>query len=259
MKTTTSYARIFLGAGLLLAGAALLLNEFSLLSFSLGDIIKEWWPLIVIGAGLVILFNNPQSFVFPLIVIVAGILLQFRQLDLIEFNVWNLIWPSALLVIGLSLLFERTNYTKSISSKTNTSKDDEDEESDDEFDSRQVTSDDKVSVLAIFSGSEVKNTSSNFQGGDASAIFGAFEVDLRDSSLKKEATLSVFTAFGGGEIIVPEGWRIETNGLPLFGGWENKTKKPAKANAPTLYIRGTCLFGSVSIRHKRSGSSSSSW
>lgn len=249
MKTTTSYSRIFLGLALLIVGAVLLLNEFNLFAFSLGDIIKEWWPLIVIGAGLVILLNNPQSFLFPLIVIVAGILLQFRQLDIIAFNIWSLIWPSVLLVVGLSLLFERNNHSKIISSES-----DEDDEDDTEFDTRQVTSDDKVSVLAVFSGSEVKNTSSNFQGGDASALFGAFEVDLRGASFKKEATLNVFTAFGGGEVIVPEGWRIETNGLPLFGGWENKTKTPTKANAPTLYIRGTCLFGGISIRHKRSSS-----
>lgn len=254
MKTTSSYSRILLGLVLLLVGAALLLNEFNLLDFSVWNIIQEWWPLIVIGAGLVILFNNPQSFLFPLIVIIAGILLQFRQLDLLEFNIWSLIWPSVLLVVGLSLLFERNNRTKSVSSEASAEDESDEDEEDGDFDTRQVTSDDKVSILAVFSGSEVKNTSDNFQGGDASALFGAFEVDLRGASFKKEATLNVFTAFGGGEIIVPEGWRIETNGLPLFGGWENKTKKPTKANAPTLYIRGTCLFGGISIRHKRASS-----
>lgn len=248
MKTTSSNSRIILGIVLLILGATFLLSELGLLHFSLGEIIREWWPLAVIATGVIILFNNPQTFVFPLIVIVAGFLLQFRQLGLLEFNIWSLVWPSALLVIGLSLLFERKQGSVSYVTKEN--------DDDDEYDTKQVTSDDKVSVLALFSGSEVKNTSRNFQGGDASAAFGAFEVDLRGASFKKEAALNVFAIFGGGDIIVPEGWRIETNGLPIFGGWENKTKQPTNENAPTLYIRGTCLFGGISIRHKHSSSSS---
>src|SRR5690606_8840119 len=159
-----------LGIVLLILGATFLLSELGLLHFSLGEIIREWWPLAVIATGVIILFNNPQTFVFPLIVIVAGFLLQFRQLGLLEFNIWSLVWPSALLVIGLSLLFERKQGSISYVTKEN--------DDDDEYDTKQVTSDDKVSVLALFSGSEVKNTSRNFQGGDASAAFGAFEVDL---------------------------------------------------------------------------------
>lgn len=254
MKTTSSNSRIILGIILLVLGATFLLNEFGFLHFSLGDLIREWWPLAVIATGVIILFNNPQTFVFPLVVIVAGFLLQFRQLGLLEFNIWSLIWPSALLVIGLSLLFERKQ--GSISYLTDEKGDDSEDEDDEEYGSKQVTSDDKVSVLALFSGSEVKNTSRNFQGGDASSAFGAFEVDLRGATIKKEATLNVFALCGSGEIIVPEGWRIETSGLPIFGGWENKTKSPTKEKAPTLYIRGTCVFGGISIRHKRSSSSS---
>lgn len=248
MKTTSSQIRILVGFLLLIAGASFLLQELGLLNFSLGNLISTWWPIAVIAVGIVVLFNNPHSFLFPLLVIFAGILLQFRQLDILTFNIWNLIWPAAIVAFGLSLMFERSNkQARKLKNSKHT----------DDPNAPKINNDDTVSVLAIFSGAEVKNTSDHFQGGNASSAFGAFEIDLRDATLKEAATLDVFTMFGGGEIIVPEGWRIETNGLPIFGGWENKTRKPKDKNAPTLLIRGTCLFGGVSIVHKRS--SSSSW
>jgi hypothetical protein len=81
-------------------------------------------------------------------------------------------------------------------------------------------------------------------------LFGGIELDLTDAEMKNGATVDVFTAFGGIDIRVPDGWIIKTSGLPIFGGWEDKTRKPRDANkAPVLNIAGTCLFGGVSIKN----------
>jgi hypothetical protein len=62
--------------------------------------------------------------------------------------------------------------------------------------------------------------------------------------------LDVFTAFGGVEVTVPRGWHVATRGLPLFGGIENATaKEQIAADAPTLAINATVLFGGLEIKH----------
>jgi hypothetical protein len=65
-----------------------------------------------------------------------------------------------------------------------------------------------------------------------------------------DAQLDIFTAFGGVEVKVPDGWQVEVKGLPLFGGIENATAKEAvAANAPRLSISATVLFGGLEIKH----------
>jgi hypothetical protein len=107
-----------------------------------------------------------------------------------------------------------------------------------------------VNSFNVFSGSEIASHSKEFQGGSISAIFGGAEVDLRDALPTPDARLDIFTAFGGVEVKVPDGWQVEVKGLPLFGGIENATAKEAvAANAPRLSISATVLFGGLEIKH----------
>ena len=240
MKTTQSYGRLVAGVVLFVLGLVFLLDEFGIIRFSLGEFIGTWWPLAIIAGGVFALMNNPRSFIFPLFLILVGILLQFQQFDYVSGNVWGIIWPTALLVFGASLFFERSQPAKPAT---------EDEEDDDEHPSI-TNSEDIISVFACFYRSTVRNTSHNFQGGDATAILGSFEIDLREAKMKKKADLSVFTALGSGVILVPEGWRVQVSGLPLLGSWDNQTQAPKNKNAPVLHIRGTFLLGSTTITHK---------
>lgn len=81
-------------------------------------------------------------------------------------------------------------------------------------------------------------------------MFGAAELDLRDALPSPDAQLDVFTAFGGVEITVPQGWQVNLSGLPLFGGFENATAKDTLSpDAPTLEVSATALFGGVEIKH----------
>ena len=69
--------------------------------------------------------------------------------------------------------------------------------------------------------------------------------------LAPDAELDVFTAFGGTEIFVPYGWKVEMRGLPLFGGFENATKndRDLPEDAPVLSVDATALFGAVAVKH----------
>jgi hypothetical protein len=83
-----------------------------------------------------------------------------------------------------------------------------------------------------------------------SAVFGGGELDLRDAAPTSDAQLDVFTAFGGFEIRVPQGWQVDIRGMPIFGGFDNVTvKEQLGPDAPRLTVNATVLFGGLDIKH----------
>lgn len=104
----------------------------------------------------------------------------------------------------------------------------------------------------MFSGFNVKNASQNFRGGNITAIFGGVVVDLREASILKEqeARIDVLIAFGGAEIFVPKGWNVIIKGIPIFGGWDNKTvNNNFDTNSPTLKINSFVMFGGFEVEN----------
>ena len=49
---------------------------------------------------------------------------------------------------------------------------------------------------------------------------------------------------------MPAGVRVVVDITPILGGVENGTRAPlgADENTPTVFIKGTCLFGGVEIK-----------
>lgn len=181
---------------------------------------------MVVAIGVASFISNPRVYVWPLLIVVAGVLLQARELGWLEFNVWSLIWPVVVIMFGLSLIFNIGHRGKA----------------------RNV-GDDTIDLFVAFSGTQARSVSHQFTGGRATALFGGIELDLTDAKFKQTATIDLFTAFGGIEIRVPEGWTVVVKGLPLFGGWEDKTRRPKDKDAPTLVVNGTCIFGGVEIKN----------
>ncbi len=204
-------------------GVGFLLDALNLWNFSV--ILADWWPLLIVAMGLLTLLSNPKEILWPFVMIGAGMLLLLRQLDAVSFNVWSLIWPILLIVVGFSFITDR------LSPKP------------------KQSGDDGIDLFVAFSGLDISNKSSNFTGGKATVLFGGMTLDLRHAKVKKEAYINSFTGFGGLELKVPDTWIVKTSGMPLFGGWEDKTTKPTAKNAPVLHVRGTCLFGGVEIKN----------
>lgn len=107
---------------------------------------------------------------------------------------------------------------------------------------------------AIFGGPKLVSTAQQFQGAWLTAIFGGITLDLRDARPAAEgACINATAAFGGIEILVPEGWRISVRSTPIFGGLDDKTdhSKPPAADAPTLHVDAVTVFGGVDIKHEK--------
>lgn len=229
-------SKYLLGIILILIGAGFLLEQFSIISF--GDIFSLYWPSFLILVGISGLFNKKSSKVGNISIIVLGGLLQLDRLGLIDVNVYKLFWPILLIIIGLNVIFSSQKIKTEI--KSNSEKDNM---------TKNMTSEDTIDILAMFSGIETNIQSKEFKGGKATAILGGIDLDLRDAKLdSNEITIEVNAILGGVDIIISPDWRVDVSGIPIFGGWSNKTRSNIDQNAPLLKIKCFAMFGGIEIK-----------
>jgi hypothetical protein len=120
-------------------------------------------------------------------------------------------------------------------------------------DGRAVPPGSPHSDFALMGGVHRVVDSSDFRGGEATAIMGAVELDRRGASIASSpAVLDVFALWGGIELTVPPEWRVEVQGTPILGGFENKARSTGSAASgrdQVLVVRGTALMGGVEIKN----------
>lgn len=213
------------GILLLLIGAGALLDAMGLLHF--WQAFATWWPALLILAGVFVAIGDARrNYLWALLLGVIGSLLLLRSLEVVTFNVFGLVFPIILITVGVSVLINGG------------------------FTSRRpaASSADTEDVTAIFSGSETVNASKNYKGGSATVIFGGASIDLRDATLKGEATLDVTTIFGGLELRVPREWRVVSKIAPIAGGVENKAQGKDDHDGPVLILTGFVALGGVEVK-----------
>ena len=215
-------SRLFWG-GLLVAAGVVFLGD-ALSYWDGGAVVSRWWPLAIIAAAAVSMASRPRRFVGPLVVGAIGVVLLIDRLELIDID-GAVIGAIAVIAVGVAMLLGKPGPTT-------------------------LGDQSRLSAFTAFGGNEIASHSDHFEGGSIGAVFGGAELDLRDAHLAPGAALDVFTAFGGTEIKVPQGWNVITHGLPLFGGFENVTTGEAlPPDAPTLDISATVLFGGLEVKH----------
>lgn len=220
----------FIGFLLVLFGLGFLLKE--LINFDFNSIISKYWPLLLIFIGFLQLFNKNSSFIGGLILVLFGSILLLNKLGIIDDGFRKYFWPGILILMGLSIALPLRSKGAPTISRTN--------------------DDDIVNYFTVFSGVGAKNYSRQFRGGSITAIFGGANVDLRNAVITPEgATLDVVTLFGGAELKVPEGWKVVVHGVPIFGGWDNKTMAPLDSNfePPVLKIKCVVAFGGFEVKN----------
>ena len=107
---------------------------------------------------------------------------------------------------------------------------------------------DEVDLVAAFAPLDFKSTSSAFRGGRVETWFGGGVVDLRDATLDPMgATIEVNALFGGGNLVVPEDWNVETKVAGIGGIGDGRPDRDRSPDAPTLRVEGLTLFGGWGI------------
>lgn len=109
--------------------------------------------------------------------------------------------------------------------------------------------DDEIHLGAFFGPLEFHGSATSFRGGTVDCGFGGGVVDLSGATLAPEgAELRLHSAFGGGQLLVPMSWNVETHAFALFGGITDTRGNEDGREGPTLTITGWSLFGGYGIQ-----------
>lgn len=218
--------RRFFGAILIVIGLGLILERLGIVP-EFGAIMSVWWPTVLIVGGVLQMISMKRLSGGSIIVVIIGALLLLKNLDIVDVSIYKLIWPTIIVLVGISFLF-----TKGFSSNLKTS------------------GEDTVDYFVMFSGVEERLDSDSFKGGTVTTVFGGAEIDLRGAELDPTgAFIEVVVAFGGVDIKVPEGWKVVVKGVPIFGGWTNKSRPNDDQidSEQVLNVKCLAMFGGMEI------------
>lgn len=210
-------ARLMVGVLLIIIGGLLILDNYSIISFSIPFNIFDWRIIfIVIGVILFISGSNKATSLILVIVALIGFFPEF--------------WPLVLVFLGLYIIYSRSGLVRK------------------EVEEDTINS---INDVAIFGGGKKRINSKTFKGGRITAIFGGGEMDLRGSNLAEgEHVLDMLVIFGGYSFYAPPEWEIEMDVISIFGGFQDERRKEENkiTEKSKLVIKGLVLFGGGEVK-----------
>jgi predicted membrane protein len=235
---------VLIGGLVITVGVVFLLDNLGIIR--LHDI-WSYWPaiLIVFGLARITEAHGPSAIIWGSVVAGIGALLLADNLNWFYFD-WRIVWPILIIAWGLIMLL-RPRYWRAPPVVTsgfagmappNPS---------------AGTDTPTISLVTIFGGGRRQIDSQDFRGGEITATFGGYELDLRNAAIATgPAVIDVTAMFGGIEIRVPGTWTVEARGVGIFGGFGDETRQPRPGEVTReqrLIVSGTAVFGGVSIKN----------
>ena len=104
-------------------------------------------------------------------------------------------------------------------------------------------------ATSVFAGERFESRAPALRGGRVITWFAGHDVDLRGATLDPAgATLDLRTMYGGTQVAIPEGWRVESHVRSILGRTQvDIHDADLPADAPVLQLRGFSLFGGVRV------------
>lgn len=194
----------------------------------------RWWPVVPFLWGLALLTGigarrSPGPGWWWTLFGAIGLL---RPLGISPLGIFDF-WPVIFILVGASLVHRAWTGRSWVTSRTD--------------------ADPRLKVSAMIGGFERKVVTPGFDGGEIDAVIAGVSVDFRGSTIAGgSAVLDVFALWGGIVLLVPEGWRVESEVTPILGGFEDSTSPPSDPAAPRLVVRGSVVMGGIEVRnHER--------
>lgn len=188
-------------------------------------------------------FGPPSThrFIGAVILIALGVLFLLDNLNILAFDEVMKFWPVGLIAVGLFLLVDRTvlhlnfgRYGK------------------DEYPGA-YTGAFRIRESAVFGGGKRRINSQNFTGGKIDAVFGGFQIDLREAGMQGDtALLDINVVFGGTELRIPDTWSAVVHGDGVFGAFTDNSRQPDPSRTPNpkrLIVKGAAVFGHVEVKN----------
>ncbi|HYC90665.1 MAG TPA: DUF5668 domain-containing protein [Thermoanaerobaculia bacterium] len=220
--------RLIVGFGILVLGLLWTLDNLDILE---SEPITRWWPVLLIVIGGVQLLDRRSNKGGPVVLIVIGTVLVLRRLHWVYLDLGDLV-PLLLAALGAKLIWDALARR----SRKPASHEDPDSE---------------IHAFAMMGGVKRQSTAREFRGGDANAIMGGVELDLRNAHINdgEEVIIDAFAMWGAVEIFVPPHWRVVGNVLPIMGAFVDKTTPATGTAGPRLQVRGTVLMGGIEVKN----------
>ncbi|HAN79327.1 MAG TPA: hypothetical protein DCQ31_16955 [Bacteroidales bacterium] len=241
METNKSDKRIYLGAALILMGAAVMASNFNILPYFIEDAIFSWQMfLILLGSYFIFTKRNKTT---GFILLAVGVFFIIPELFDLSFSFKRIFWPVILVVVGLTMILGHKSRSKDGSQVFM-------------GESESSSNTDSLDDVTIFGGNKRYVNSDNFLGGKLTSIFGGSQINLTGAKLSENgAVLDVFTLFGGSTVYVPADWNVRIDVVSIFGGYTDKRRflpdNVIDLNK-TLYIKGIAIFGGGEVKNYRS-------
>jgi len=209
----------------------------------------HFWPMAFIFFGVlkILQTRHTSGAIVGGGLILVGALMTMRELGLFYIG-WNTLWPVMLIVVGLSVVFRSASRRRGFGGGEAPSSPPSPSFRAARPMMQDAADDTVINVTAVMGGFTRRVTTPDFRGGEITVVMGGCELDLRDCSINGDAELNVFAVFGGIEIRVPPDWSVSLHGMPIMGGFEEKTATPPN-NAKRLRVTGSVIMGGLEVRN----------
>ena len=116
----------------------------------------------------------------------------------------------------------------------------------------EINDEDYFDDVAIFGGGSRLITTQNLKGGKITAIFGGSQLNFTQTKLANgKIYIDYFTLFGGTNLIIPDDWEVKVSITPILGGFSDKRNpRPDVAKDPSkqVIIKGIAIFGGGELK-----------
>lgn len=240
-----------LGVILLLAGGLLFASKS-------GYWVPRWiftWPMILIVVGVVVGAKHRfrgGGWIWPLVI---G--LFFLMEDIFpEFFPREYFWPFMLVLAGLFLIFRPRGGCHNWGSHRRgaypgkagaTGPDTEGNSDESGYTSYSNINTDRLDESHVFASSRKVVNTQNFQGGEASVVFGSSEINLLQADFQVPPRLELNAIFGSIKLVVPSHWQLKMENSAVLGGVQDKRPQHSIYSDKILYLEANAVFGGIEI------------
>lgn len=242
MDKKRPYGRIIAGIIVIAIGVLFLLDNLGVIRTGQAF---QWIPSIFILWGLWLLVKNRFRNVFgPLLMIVIALFVQLMMLDV---GIGRF-WPLIVIAVGLALVAGAFR-SRGRRRRERRREDDPETPHTEVAYSSQSDDPDSINTVSVMGTSRESRATDSFRGGEATAVMGQVNLDLRGSSVAdKPATLELNAVMGEIKLRVPSEWDVRVDNVTLMGGTTSELpRRESQEGSPDLIITGNVLMGSLKI------------